>query len=65
MATEVGPRSSEPIIRSAKVYDAALMLGHLYALKESRNSMQFTTCLKLPGITPDLDSPKCGANSTP
>jgi hypothetical protein len=25
MATEVGPRSSEPMIRSAKVYDAALM----------------------------------------
>jgi hypothetical protein len=45
MATEVGPRSSEPMIRSAKVYDAALMFGHLQVFKEGGNSMQFTAFL--------------------
>jgi hypothetical protein len=42
------------MIRLAKVYDAALMFGHLHAFKESGNSMQFTAFLWSPGITPRL-----------
>ncbi len=35
-----------------KLYDAALIFGHLHAFKESENSMQFTAFLQSPGISP-------------